>query len=297
MGSPPTHADMAAPARRAVPTERMRRLLPVPEGRALHDRFTAALDDDLDTSSAVAIARETLRAPLSEDERRWLLLDFDYVLGLDLDRVWAMGTAADDTPAEVRELVEARAIARTHATSPAPMPSATSSPPSVGTSSTARTARRRDRGWRADEGRPDAPFGENEATPGSAVVATAPRSRGDGRSGWPRLDLRRGSRHLPWRPHRGDPRGADCADRGGRRHPPRRGRPARPAVPFRNPALTAKMAVELDEVSGGRLVLGLGCGWHEPEFATTTSRSTTGPAGSRRRSRSSSPASRWPGPI
>ena len=38
------------------------------------------------------------------------------------------------------------------------------------------------------------------------------------------------------------------------------------AVPFRNPALTAKMAVELDEVSGGRFVLGLGCGWHEPEF-------------------------------
>ena len=37
-------------------------------------------------------------------------------------------------------------------------------------------------------------------------------------------------------------------------------------VPFRNPALTAKMAATFDEVSGNRLVLGLGCGWHQPEF-------------------------------
>jgi probable F420-dependent oxidoreductase len=38
------------------------------------------------------------------------------------------------------------------------------------------------------------------------------------------------------------------------------------ALPFRNPGVTAKMAVALDEVSGGRLILGIGCGWHEPEF-------------------------------
>jgi probable F420-dependent oxidoreductase len=37
-------------------------------------------------------------------------------------------------------------------------------------------------------------------------------------------------------------------------------------APLRNPALMAKMAATLDEVSNGRLTLGLGAGWHQPEF-------------------------------
>ena len=65
---------------------------------------------------ALALLRQILRAPLSADERRWLILDADLVLGLDLDLVWTQSVTAasqDATiPADAAALLAARDEAR-----------------------------------------------------------------------------------------------------------------------------------------------------------------------------------------
>jgi cysteinyl-tRNA synthetase len=88
------------------------------EGRRLHDAFAAAIDDDLDTATALRIARATLRADLPAEERRWLVLDMDFVLGLDLDLGAGeaprtrVRTGDEELPGGARSLLDARTAAR-----------------------------------------------------------------------------------------------------------------------------------------------------------------------------------------
>ena len=82
------------------------------EGTAFHAKFTDAIDDDLDLPQALATVREALRSDLADDEKRWLALDADLVLGLDLHRVWDEARATSALPAGARELLDERAAAR-----------------------------------------------------------------------------------------------------------------------------------------------------------------------------------------
>ena len=82
-----------------------------PTGHGRHDRFVEAIDDDLDTPRAIRIARETSAdSAMAADERRWLLLAWDAILGLDLDRAWsavAVGPAAGATTSSIADLESA----------------------------------------------------------------------------------------------------------------------------------------------------------------------------------------------
>jgi cysteinyl-tRNA synthetase len=105
-GDAPVAADGRLPDRASSPAAPLS-----PAGLKLHDRFVAAIDDDLDLPTAIAIVREIIRTALGADERRWLILDTDAVLGLDLDRVWE-AEPARAVPSDVEALVADRIAAR-----------------------------------------------------------------------------------------------------------------------------------------------------------------------------------------
>ena len=80
----------------------------IPISEAHQDRFLAAVNDDLNMPRALAAVQELLKSNISDAQKYATVLEFDRVLGLDLDRL----EKAEALPPEVQQLVEARKKAR-----------------------------------------------------------------------------------------------------------------------------------------------------------------------------------------
>ncbi len=72
------------------------------------EKFLAAVNNDLNMPVAMAVVQETLKARLDPAVKRATVLDFDRVLGLDLEKV----AREEALPPEIQELVERRKAAR-----------------------------------------------------------------------------------------------------------------------------------------------------------------------------------------
>lgn len=82
------------------------------EAQRTREAFHQAINDDLDLPTALSITREAARNnKIAPAERRHLVLDFDRILGLGLDKVLAKTprTISDEVLALVRQRDEARA--------------------------------------------------------------------------------------------------------------------------------------------------------------------------------------------
>ncbi|MEJ2729880.1 MAG: cysteine--tRNA ligase [Deltaproteobacteria bacterium] len=71
-------------------------------------KFIAAVNDDLNMPRAMAVVQEMLKSKISDEQKYSTLLDFDRVLGLQLDRL----DKVQDLPEAVQKLVNARQQAR-----------------------------------------------------------------------------------------------------------------------------------------------------------------------------------------
>jgi len=71
------------------------------------DKFLTAVNDDLNMPKALAVVQELLKSDLSTSEKLATILDFDKVLGLNLDKI-----GEEEVPRVIRELVIERRTAR-----------------------------------------------------------------------------------------------------------------------------------------------------------------------------------------
>ena len=82
-----------------------------PEGNVSTEhknKFLEAVNDDLNMPRAMAAVQELLKSNISDGQKYTTILDFDRVLGFDLDRL----DQPEDLPSDVQELVQERQRAR-----------------------------------------------------------------------------------------------------------------------------------------------------------------------------------------
>jgi cysteinyl-tRNA synthetase len=75
---------------------------------AYRQKFLEAVNDDLNMPRALAVVQEMLKSDIPASEKHGTILEFDRVLGLDLDQV----DKGEELPAEVQKLVDDRRRAR-----------------------------------------------------------------------------------------------------------------------------------------------------------------------------------------
>ncbi|MEO7664582.1 MAG: cysteine--tRNA ligase [Candidatus Limnocylindrales bacterium] len=81
-------------------------------GAAWRRALLDAVEDDLDMPTAIGVVHRIVGSDLATDERRWLVLDADAILGLDFHRSWAPRTVATPMATAAVALVAARQAAR-----------------------------------------------------------------------------------------------------------------------------------------------------------------------------------------
>lgn len=80
------------------------------EANQYKEKFTKALADDLNTSRALAVVWEMLRSKISDGEKLALMMDFDRILGLGLDKVSRFPKAK--IPKKIKILIAKREVLR-----------------------------------------------------------------------------------------------------------------------------------------------------------------------------------------
>ena len=76
--------------------------------QSLKDKFLEALNDDLNMPRAMAVVQETLKSDLDADAKLAVILDFDRVLGFNLDRIETEETVPEAVTQKMAERQKAR---------------------------------------------------------------------------------------------------------------------------------------------------------------------------------------------